>query len=81
MNLLTALLVGAVAGWLASTLMKSKGLTPAGYVVLGILGAVVGDLIFGMLGLGDHNLVGSIIVATVGSMALIWLVKTIWKKG
>jgi uncharacterized membrane protein YeaQ/YmgE (transglycosylase-associated protein family) len=81
MNLLTALLVGAVAGWLASTLMKSKGLTPAGYVVLGILGAVVGELIFSLLGFGAYGLVARIIVATVGSMALIWLVKTIWKKG
>jgi uncharacterized membrane protein YeaQ/YmgE (transglycosylase-associated protein family) len=80
-NLITALIVGAIAGWLSSTLMKSKGLTPAGYVVLGILGAVVGDVLFGLLGFTDQNFLASVIVATVGSMAVIWLVKQIWKKG
>lgn len=80
-NLLTILIVGAIAGWLGSLLMKSKGLTLPGYLVLGVLGALVGDFVFGLLGFGQTGLLAHIITATVGAMIVIWLVKTIWKKG
>jgi uncharacterized membrane protein YeaQ/YmgE (transglycosylase-associated protein family) len=80
-DILTVLIVGAIAGWLGSLLMKSKGLTLGGYLVLGILGALVGDFVFGLLGFVDTNLIAHVITATIGAMIVIWLVKTIWKKG
>ena len=79
MDLLTLLVVGAVAGWLASLLMKGKKLAIGAYLVLGILGAFVGNGIFGVLGLGAYSLPAHIIVATVGAMIVIWLVNAIWK--
>ena len=79
-NILTLLIVGAIAGWLASVLMKTKGFTLGGFLVLGILGAVVGGVVFDLIGLGAYGLIARIISATVGAMIVIWAVKAIWKK-
>ena len=79
-NILWLLIVGAVAGWLSSLVMKNKGLSLGGYLVLGILGAIVGGFVFSLVGLAATGLVGQIIAATVGAMIVIWLVQAIWKK-
>jgi uncharacterized membrane protein YeaQ/YmgE (transglycosylase-associated protein family) len=79
-RILALLIVGAVAGWLSSLIMKNKGLSLGGYLVLGILGAIVGGFVFGLLGLVATGLIGDIIAATVGAMLVIWLVQAIWKK-
>lgn len=73
------LVVGLIAGWLAGKLMKGAGYGLVGDLILGILGAVVGGWLFGMLGLAAFGFVGSIIVATVGAMALLFLVRVLKK--
>jgi uncharacterized membrane protein YeaQ/YmgE (transglycosylase-associated protein family) len=69
------LLVGLVAGWLASTIMHSRrGLL--GNLLLGIVGALVGGLLFSVLGIGGAtNIVGSIVIATVGAVIILAIVK------
>ena len=78
-DLLTILVVGAVAGWLGSLLMKGKKLAIGAYLVLGIIGAFVGDAVFSVLGFTASGLPARIIMATVGAMIVIWLVNAIWK--
>jgi uncharacterized membrane protein YeaQ/YmgE (transglycosylase-associated protein family) len=46
---------------------------------LGIIGGVLGRFVFGLLGLGAWNLIGSIIVSFVGAVILIWLVRQLKK--
>ena len=79
-NILTILIVGAIAGWLGSLLMKSRSLTLPGYLVLGIIGALVGDFVFSLLQFQAAGLIAHVITATVGAMIVIWLVNAIWKK-
>ena len=78
-DFLALLIVGAVAGWLGSLLMKGKKLAVGAYIVLGILGAFVGDVLFSLLGIGAYRLPGRIVIATIGAMIVIWLVNQIWK--
>lgn len=47
-GLLIFLAIGAVAGWLAGTLMKGGGFGLLGNIVIGIIGAVVGGFVFGL---------------------------------
>ena len=79
-NILALLIVGAVAGWLSSLIMKNKGLSLGGYLVLGILGAIVGGFVFSLLQISANGLIGSIISATVGAIIVIWVVQAVWKK-
>ncbi|HEY7466207.1 MAG TPA: GlsB/YeaQ/YmgE family stress response membrane protein [Dehalococcoidia bacterium] len=69
------LVVGVVAGWLASSIMKSKRGGIVGYALLGIVGAIVGGFLFSLLDLGGAtNLLGQIVVATIGAVIILAIV-------
>lgn len=73
-GLLIFIVIGAVAGWLAGILMKGRGFGLLGNIIIGIVGAIAGGLLFGLLGL-----IGSIVTAIVGAAALLFLAWVITK--
>ena len=78
-SLIVFLIIGAIAGWLAGTLMKGGGFGLLGNIAIGVLGAVIGGFLFGLLGISAGGLVGSIITATVGAAVLLFVVALIKK--
>src|ERR1051326_7001511 len=50
-RLIWFLLIGLVAGWIASMLMKDGRHGVLGYIVIGVIGALLGGGLFGVLGL------------------------------
>jgi uncharacterized membrane protein YeaQ/YmgE (transglycosylase-associated protein family) len=69
------IIVGLVAGWLASTIMKRRGSLITN-VLLGLVGAIVGGVVFSLLGFhsGNGHILGSILVATVGAILILAIV-------
>jgi uncharacterized membrane protein YeaQ/YmgE (transglycosylase-associated protein family) len=72
MGIISWLVVGAIAGWLAGLLVKGdESLGIIGHVVLGIVGGLVGGFIAGIL-LGGDYITGinatTVVVATVGAV-------------
>jgi uncharacterized membrane protein YeaQ/YmgE (transglycosylase-associated protein family) len=78
-GLIIFLAVGAVAGWLAGTLMKGRGFGLLVNIVIGVIGASLGGYVFSVLGISIGGLVGSIITATAGSALLLLIVGIIKK--
>ena len=77
-SILVILLVGAVAGWLAGTIVKGYGYGLLGNIVIGILGAFIAGLILPTLGLGvGGGILGAIIHATLGAVILLFLIRLI----
>ena len=74
-GLIWAVIIGLIAGWLAGKVMKGRGYGVLIDILLGMVGGVIGRFVFGLLGLGAWNLIGSIIVSFVGAVILIWLVR------
>jgi uncharacterized membrane protein YeaQ/YmgE (transglycosylase-associated protein family) len=78
MGILLWIVLGAIAGWLASLLMSSDhGMIED--IVLGIIGAFVGGLVMNFLGqpgVTGFNLY-SLVVATIGAVVLIALGRVI----
>jgi uncharacterized membrane protein YeaQ/YmgE (transglycosylase-associated protein family) len=73
-GLIAWVLIGLVAGWLASSIMKRGG-SMIGNALLGMLGALVGGILFSLIGLGGAtNIVGSIVIATVGAVVILAVV-------
>ncbi len=76
MELLTWALLGLIAGWLASIVMRTN--SREGFlmdIILGVVGALLGGFImniFGEPGVSGLNIY-SIIVAIVGAIVLIWI--------
>lgn len=74
MELLLWIVFGAIAGWIASIVMRSEN-GIMWDILLGIIGAVVGGFImnlFGAPGVTGFNLY-SILVAVIGASVLIWV--------
>ena len=77
MGILAWIVIGALAGWLASLLVRGGGLGIVGDIVVGIVGAVLGGLImsaFGGAGVTGFNLY-SFFVAVVGAVVLLLIVR------
>jgi uncharacterized membrane protein YeaQ/YmgE (transglycosylase-associated protein family) len=69
------LIIGAVAGWLAGKVMKGSGFGLVGNIVVGIVGALIGGFVFGLLGINAGGFIGSIVMATIGAVLLLYVVK------
>ncbi len=73
-NVLWWLVVGLVAGFLASRVMRGGGYGLIGDIVVGLIGAFIGGWLAGVLGIGvgsSSSLIVSIIVAFIGACILI----------
>jgi uncharacterized membrane protein YeaQ/YmgE (transglycosylase-associated protein family) len=74
MGLLYALLVGALAGWIAGKLMKGGGFGALLNIVLGIIGGVVGNWAFGALGISvSDGFLGDLITGAIGAIIILFV--------
>jgi uncharacterized membrane protein YeaQ/YmgE (transglycosylase-associated protein family) len=71
--------VGLIAGWAAGKIMKGGGYGTAMDIVLGIIGAVVGGWLLGFFGIHAGGFIGTIVVAIIGAVFLIWLTRLLKK--
>ena len=80
--MLTALLfwviVGLIAGFLASLVMRGGGYGVIGDIIVGIVGALIGGFLMSLIGLNSTgNIVYSIIVAFIGACILIAILRAV----
>jgi len=80
MSIIYFLLIGLAAGWLAGQITKGSGFGTVENLVIGVIGAVLGGFIFGLLGLTAYGLLGNLVTATVGAIALLMILRAIKKK-
>jgi uncharacterized membrane protein YeaQ/YmgE (transglycosylase-associated protein family) len=78
-NLLVWIIVGGIAGWLASAVVEGGGMGIVADVIVGIVGALIGGFLLSLLlpgtfGLDGFNL-GSLIVAFIGAVILLAVVR------
>lgn len=83
MDILTWLIVGLVAGVLASVVMGGTGYGIIGDIIIGIIGAFVGGWIFSKLGVSTPfgGLPGTIFVAFIGAVVLLFVLRLIRSAG
>lgn len=77
-TLLIWLLVGAIAGWLAGTIVKGGGFGLLGDIVVGVIGAFIGGWLLARLGI--HLGVGFVSViasATIGAVLLLLILRLV----
>jgi len=79
MGILTWVIVGAIAGWLAGKVVKGRGFGLLGNIIVGVIGALIGGWLAGsLLGIGGaltgFNLT-TLLVAFGGSVVLLLILK------
>jgi uncharacterized membrane protein YeaQ/YmgE (transglycosylase-associated protein family) len=80
-NVLWWLVVGLIAGFLASRVMSGGGYGLVGDIVVGIIGAFLGGWLAGLLGLGSSGLIGTIVVAFIGACILLAILHSVSRGG
>jgi uncharacterized membrane protein YeaQ/YmgE (transglycosylase-associated protein family) len=72
MGVITWLIVGAIAGWLAGLVVKGAGFGLLGNILLGIIGAVVAGWLLPRIGIHlGVGLVSEIINAAIGGIIVL----------
>ena len=66
------LVVGALAGFIAATVTRGRGLGLIANLLVGVIGAVVGFWLLGLAGVSfGVGVVGTLVTATLGAVALL----------
>ncbi|MBB3234892.1 GlsB/YeaQ/YmgE family stress response membrane protein [Phyllobacterium endophyticum] len=77
-SLIVFLLVGLVAGWLASQLVRGGGFGLVGDLVVGVIGAFIAGYLFPRLGISlGSGILGAIIAATIGAVILLVVLRAV----
>jgi uncharacterized membrane protein YeaQ/YmgE (transglycosylase-associated protein family) len=79
MGWIWVILIGIVAGWLAGKIMRGKGYGLVVDLLLGIVGAVLGGYLFGLLGVGGGGLVWRLLTSLVGALLILFIIRLIKK--
>ncbi len=80
LNCILWLIVGGVAGTLAGRLIRGRGYGPVGDLALGLIGSMVGGVVFNLLGIGPSGplaICGHIIIAAIGAILFVLGVRVV----
>ena len=79
MSILAWIVLGLIAGFIASKIYVGSGQGILMDIVLGIVGAVVGGYLFDMIGAGGITgfNIWSMLVAIVGAVLVLWIYHTV----
>ena len=80
MDLLTFLIIGLIAGWIADMLVKGSSFGLIGDLIVGVIGAFIGGFIFSALGIDTYGLLGNIVMAVIGAVVLLLLLNAFTRR-
>lgn len=73
---IAAVIIGGLAGWIASGLMKADTGVFLN-IVLGIIGAAIASFLFGIMGVSFGGWIGYLIAGVLGACILVGLVRAV----
>jgi uncharacterized membrane protein YeaQ/YmgE (transglycosylase-associated protein family) len=77
--LIWEIIIGILAGFLAGKIVKGSGMGVLLDLIVGIVGSIIGGWVFTLLGLAAYGLIGQLVMATVGAIILLLIVRAIKK--
>jgi len=79
MEIIILILVGAVAGWVASKVMRVES-SPLINILLGVAGGMLGGYLFGLINVSLlSGILGDILVSFIGAVILVLMYKLVSK--
>ncbi|WP_436644096.1 GlsB/YeaQ/YmgE family stress response membrane protein [Microbaculum sp. FT89] len=79
-SIISLLVIGAVAGWLAGLIMQGRGFGVIGNIAVGIVGALIGTYVLGALGIMiGGTWVSAIINSVIGAVILLFIIGLVKK--
>lgn len=78
MEILIWLATGILVGWIASKFFKTNN-SLIMYLVIGVVGSMIGGYLFGLLGLSFGGFLGSLFTSVCGAVLLLFILSKIKK--
>lgn len=75
MNFIWFIIIGILAGWLAGKIMNTRKRGVMMNLVIGVVGSLLGGLLSMFLDIHAGGLIGELVLATVGAVLLIFLLR------
>ncbi len=80
-SIIAWIVIGAIAGWLAGTLVRGGGFGLLGDIVVGIIGAFIGGWLAGVLHIHlGTGWVSAIVTAAVGAILLLLILRAVRRR-
>jgi uncharacterized membrane protein YeaQ/YmgE (transglycosylase-associated protein family) len=78
-SLIVILIVGLIAGWLAGQIMRGAGYGIIADIIIGIVGAFIGNWLWVALHLPTigNGWISAIVISTVGALVLLFILRLI----
>jgi uncharacterized membrane protein YeaQ/YmgE (transglycosylase-associated protein family) len=75
MGIISWIILGLIAGFIASKIVNHTGNGMFMDIAIGVVGAIVGGIIAGFFGIGGVNglNIGSIVIAVIGAVVVLWI--------
>ncbi|EKX88687.1 GlsB/YeaQ/YmgE family stress response membrane protein [Alloprevotella sp. oral taxon 473] len=68
-----SIIIGILAGYIASKIQKGEGSGCLINLFLGVLGGVIGNFLFSLAGFSINSIVGELISSIVGAVLILWI--------
>lgn len=81
-GVIAMLLIGLVAGFLAGKIMRGSGFGLIGDIIIGIIGAVIGSWLWGVLKLPTFQpaWLTAVVAATIGAVILLFIISLVKRR-
>lgn len=77
MSLVQFILVGFAAGWIMGRIRRGHGYGLFGNIIIGGVGALIGNFVGGFLNMSPAHIAGSIAMAVVGAVVLFLIIDAV----
>jgi uncharacterized membrane protein YeaQ/YmgE (transglycosylase-associated protein family) len=81
MGFIVWIIVGGIAGFLASKVLTGKGMGLVWDIAVGILGGFLGGWLAGLAGIAVTNILAEVVVAFVGAAILLVIFRSLTHRG
>lgn len=80
-NLFAWILVGLIAGFFASRIVRGHGYGCLGNIIVGLVGSIIGGYIALVLGIGRFSFLGTTFIAFLGACILVVILQFFFGEG
>lgn len=80
MDFIAFLIIGVIAGWIASLIVTGEGSGMFSDVIIGAIGALVGGAVFRLLDITTYGFLGSLGMAVIGAVLFLLTIGLFYKK-
>ena len=72
-----SVILGLIAGWITGLVMRGSGFGIIADIFIGLIGAVIGRWIFGIIGANPTGRIGHLVMSVIGAIVLVAVVHAI----